>query len=216
MCKLFSFKSKKGMSEKDMKEQENVNTPNQAEEAGNVNSQAENQETPCAEEQLKESRKEKKKKQDKHEEEIKELKEKLSESNDKFLRLYSEFDNYRKRTSKERLDLLKTASEEMIVAMLPVLDDFERAMKSMEADENSRHFREGTELIYNKFKSLLEQKGLKKMESINQDFNPDIHEAIAQIPAPDENSKGKVIDEVEKGYCLHEKVIRFAKVVVAQ
>ena len=142
------------------------------------------------------------------------LEEELTEMKDKYLRLYSEFDNYKRRTSKERLDLLKTANQEMVVALLPVIDDFERARQSMQNAQDVTAVKEGVELIYNKLYSILQQKGLKPMEAVGVAFDADIHEAITQVPAPDENQKGKVIDEVEKGYYLHDKVIRFAKVVI--
>jgi len=142
------------------------------------------------------------------------LEEELTELKDKYLRLYSEFDNYKRRTSKERLDLLKTANQEMVVALLPVVDDFERARQSMQNAQDVASVKEGVELIYNKLFSLLQSKGLKPMEAKGATFDADVHEAITQIPAPDESLKGKVIDEVEKGYYLHDKVIRFAKVVI--
>ncbi len=157
----------------------------------------------------------KKSEKEKYEDTINDLGTKLTETNEKYLRLYSEFDNYRKRTSKERIDLSKTASEEMIINLLPVLDDFERALKAIEPNEQINALREGVDLIYNKLQLVLTQKGLKAMESIGNLFDPDLHEAIAQIPAQNEESKGKIIDEVEKGYYLFDKVIRYAKVVVA-
>ena len=166
-------------------------------------------------EKKKEKHEPKKTEKEKYEDTINELNIKIAELNDKHLRLYSEFDNYRKRTSKERIELSKTASEEIILNLLPVLDDFERALKAIEPNEQTATLREGVELIYNKMYSTLQTKGLKPMESIGTDFDPDIHEAIAQVPAPDEESKGKIIDEVVKGYYLYEKVIRHAKVVVA-
>ncbi len=157
----------------------------------------------------------KKSEKEKYEETVNELGTKLAETNEKYLRLYSEFDNYRKRTSKERIDLSKTASEDMIINLLPVLDDFERALKAIEPNEQVNALREGVDLIYNKLQLILTQKGLKAMESIGNLFDPDLHEAIAQIPAKDEESKGKIFDEVVKGYYLFDKVIRYAKVVVA-
>lgn len=137
----------------------------------------------------------------------------VAELKDKYLRLYSEFDNFRKRTSKERIDLIKTANEEVVIAVLPILDDFERALKSIGDDENQKTAKEGMELIYNKLFKSLEAKGLKPMITIGQAFDVELHEAITQIPAPSEELKGKIIDEVEKGYFLNDKVIRFAKVV---
>ena len=154
------------------------------------------------------------KKKDKSEEKVQELGEKLDELNDKYLRLFSEFDNFRKRTQKEKLELFKTASEDVIAALLPVLDDFERAMKASEENGVDKSHMEGVELIYNKFKKTLEQKGLECMESMGKEFDTDYHEAITNIPAPEPDMKGKVVDVIEKGYKLSDKVIRYAKVVV--
>ena len=137
--------------------------------------------------------------------------EKFAELNDKHLRLFAEFENFKKRTAKERMDLYKTAGESVLTALLPVLDDFERSIKANQKQED-----EGVVLIYNKLKSILETKGLKAMEDpIGQELNTDYHEAITNIPAPSDDMKGKIIDVVEKGYFLNEKVIRYAKVVVA-
>lgn len=141
---------------------------------------------------------------------------KIKELNDKYLRLYSEFDNYRKRTIKEKSDIIKTAGEEVFKAILPVIDDFERAIKANETTDDVEVVKQGVHLIYNKFKNSVHQKGLTSFESIGQTFDPDIMEAITYIPAADEAQKGKVIDEAEKGYKLGEKVIRFAKVIIAQ
>lgn len=159
----------------------------------------------------------KKKKETKKEEKAKEVKqeltteEKFAQLNDKHLRLFAEFENFKKRTAKERMDLYKTAGESILTALLPVLDDFERSIKANQKQED-----EGVVLIYNKLRSILETKGLKAMEEpIGQELNTDYHEAITNIPAPSDNMKGKIIDVVEKGYFLNEKVIRYAKVVVA-
>ncbi|MGB1988138.1 MAG: nucleotide exchange factor GrpE [Flavobacteriales bacterium] len=159
----------------------------------------------------------KKKKETKKEEKAKEVKqeltieEKFAELNDKHLRLFAEFENFKKRTAKERMDLYKTAGESVLTALLPVLDDFERSIKANQKQED-----EGVVLIYNKLRSILETKGLKAMEDpIGQELNTDYHEAITNIPAPSDDMKGKIIDVVEKGYFLNEKVIRYAKVVVA-
>ncbi|MEO8885166.1 MAG: nucleotide exchange factor GrpE [Mucilaginibacter sp.] len=142
------------------------------------------------------------------------LKEELSLANDKYLRLYAEFDNFRRRTTKERIDLLQTAGKETIVAMLPVLDDFERAVKSMSTATDINAVKEGVMLVQNKLTNILSQKGLKPMESIGTAFDADLHEAITNVPAPTDDMKGKVIDEMEKGYYLNDTVVRFAKVVV--
>lgn len=138
----------------------------------------------------------------------------LKEKDDKYLRLYAEFENYKRRTSAERMELFKTAGQEIMLAMIPVLDDFERALKAMETATDVNSVKEGIELVSHKFKNTLVSKGLKPMESIGQPFNADLHEAITNIPAPTEDMKDKVIDEVEKGYYLGEKVIRYAKVIV--
>jgi molecular chaperone GrpE len=147
---------------------------------------------------------------------VKELEQKAQELNDKYLRLYSEFDNYRRRTVKETSDIIKTAGEDVFKALLPVIDDFERAMKANEKIEDIAAIKEGVQLIYNKLKNMVQQKGLTPFESIGSAFDADTMEAITHIPAADESQKGKVIDEVEKGYKLGDKVIRYAKVVVAQ
>lgn len=138
----------------------------------------------------------------------------LKEKDDKYLRLYAEFENYKRRTSAERIELFKTAGQEIMLAMIPVLDDFERALKAMETATDINSVKEGVELVSHKFKNTLVSKGLKPMESVGQPFNADLHEAITNIPAPTEDMKDKVIDEVEKGYYLGEKVIRYAKVIV--
>jgi len=138
----------------------------------------------------------------------------VQQLNDKYLRLYAEFDNYKRRTQKERVELLQTAGKDVIVSLLPVLDDFDRALKAMETAADVAPVKEGILLVSTKLKNTLAQKGLKDVESINQTFDTDFHEAITNIPAPTEDLKGKVIDEVEKGYTLNDNVIRFAKVVV--
>ena len=141
---------------------------------------------------------------------------KLAESLDKYLRLSAEFDNYRKRTLKEKVDLLKAAGEECLVRIIPVLDDLERALPSINEAKELNPVKEGVVLIYNKFKDTLAQLGIKEIEARNQEFNTDLHEAITKIETQDENMKGKVIDIVQKGYYLNDKVIRFAKVIVGE
>ena len=140
---------------------------------------------------------------------------KLKEQHDKFLRLYSEFDNYRKRTIKEKFELIKNASEEIVCAILPIVDDFERAITLMENTDDTVALKEGEKLIYTKLLSILEQKGLQEMKCLGEPFNPDLQEAITQIPSTTEEDKGKVTVVTEKGYYLNEKVIRYAKVIVA-
>lgn len=142
------------------------------------------------------------------------LKAEMEEANKKYLRLYAEFDNYKKRTSKERVELLQTAGKDVISDLLPVLDDLNRALTAMEDTEVAASTKEGITLVANKLKATLQQKGLKEMISINEPFDPDFHEAVTKIPAPNEDMKGKVVDEILKGYLLNDKVLRYAKVVV--
>jgi molecular chaperone GrpE len=142
------------------------------------------------------------------------LKQEVAQLNDKYLRLFAEFDNYKRRTSQERRDLLQTAGKDVIISLLGVLDDFERADKAMEKATDVKQVKEGIDLVHHKLRSLLVQKGLMPMEAKGKTFDADIHEAITSIPAPSNDLKGKVVDEVEKGYLLNDKVIRFAKVIV--
>ncbi len=158
----------------------------------------------------------KKRGRSKSEKEIEKLKEQIEELNDKYLRLYSEFDNYRKRTAKERIELQKSASKDLIVALLPVLDDFERAIKAFEEHNLSDEAKKGIELIYNKLMTTLKQRGLEPMDAQGKDFDTDYHEAITEIPAPAEDMAGKVVDVVQRGYLLNGKVLRYAKVVVGK
>ena len=144
---------------------------------------------------------------------LEEEKAKYAELNDKYLRLFSEFDNFRKRTAKEKLDLTATASEYVIKDILPVLDDFERALQNMEKNGNEADL-QGVTLIFNKLKDTLKKKGLEEIEAMGVEFNTDEHEALTMIPAPEEGKKGKVLDVIQKGYKLNGKVIRFARVVV--
>ena len=144
---------------------------------------------------------------------LEEAKTKYAELNDKYLRLFSEFDNHRKRTAKEKLDLTATASENVIKDILPVLDDFERALQNMEKNGNESDL-QGVTLIYNKLKDTLKKKGLEEIDAKDAEFNTDEHEALTMIPAPEEDKKGKVLDVIQKGYKLNGKVIRFARVVV--
>lgn len=151
-----------------------------------------------------------------HSKEEKSYKEKYEEVNDKYLRLAAEYDNYRKRTLKERMDLTKTAGEDILVNILPVMDDFERALGSIDQAKEIEAVKEGIHLIYTKFKEFLKQRGIKEIDAIEKEFDTDLHEAVTKIPAPDEKLKGKVVDVIEKGYYLHEKVIRFSKVVIGE
>jgi len=147
------------------------------------------------------------------EEKIAALESSLAEMKEKNLRLLAEFDNYKKRTMRERLELLDTASKDVIIALLPVLDDFDRAKRHAE-ESTEEQFSEGMRLVYNRLYSILGSLGLKEMESMGETFDPHLHEAITEIPAPSEDLKGKVMDVIEKGYLLNDKIIRHAKVVV--
>lgn len=140
----------------------------------------------------------------------------LQEMKDKYVRLVAEFDNFRKRTAKERIELINTAGKDVITSMLEVLDDVNRAEQQIDKDENIESVREGAKLVFHKLRSTLQNKGVQPMESVGEDFNPDLHEAITEIPAPTPDMAGKVVDEVEKGYYLNGKLIRYAKVVVGK
>lgn len=141
----------------------------------------------------------------------------LKDSKDKYLRLAAEFDNFRKRTAKERLELFQTAGKDVIIDLLEVLDDSDRALAQLEKlDDTDKALKEGMILIVNKLKTILQSKGLKEMEALGAEFDPELHDAIAEIPAPDKKLKGKIVDEVTKGYYLNDKIIRHAKVVVGK
>lgn len=138
----------------------------------------------------------------------------IAELKDKYLRLYADFENFRRRTAKEKLEMISGASADTVKLILPIVDDFERAKVSFDSSTDIEALKEGVDLIYNKLYKALESKGLKAMESKGTDFDAEIHESIAQFPAPSEDLRGKVIDEIEKGYYLNDKVIRYAKVIV--
>jgi molecular chaperone GrpE len=147
---------------------------------------------------------------------VEECQKQINELQDRYIRLMAEFDNFRKRSLKERMELLKSAGEDVLVNILPVIDDFERGLDAIEKSSDIDAVKKGIELIYNKFKDFLVQRGVKEIDARNQDFNVDMHEAITKIPAPEENLKGKVVDVVQKGYYLNDKVIRYAKVVIGE
>jgi molecular chaperone GrpE len=149
------------------------------------------------------------------EEEVERLKEELQEQKDKYLRLFAEFDNFRKRSARESLEVRQTAGKEVIISLLDVLDDCDRAEKQLQATDDQA-LKEGVQLVFSKLRSVLQGKGLKAMQSINTPFDVEKHEAISEVPVPDPALKGKVIDEVQKGYYLNDKIIRFAKVVVGK
>ncbi|MGD0343042.1 MAG: nucleotide exchange factor GrpE [Bacteroidales bacterium] len=144
------------------------------------------------------------------------VEEKLAEMQDRYLRLSAEFDNYRKRTLREKMELTKHAGENILISIIPVMDDFERALKLMENASDGNAMKSGIDLIYNKFSEFLKQNGLKEIEALNKDFNVDVHEAVTKVPVQDESMKGKVVEVVVKGYWLNDKVIRYSKVVVGE
>jgi molecular chaperone GrpE len=144
------------------------------------------------------------------------LKKEIEEQKEKFIRLYADFDNFKRRNAKERVELIQTAGKEVIQSMLEVLDDCERAEKQMNQSTDLKQISEGIGLVFSKFRNILQSRGLKEMKSIGETFNPDFHEAITEISVQDENMKGKIVDEVEKGYTLNDKIIRFSKVVIGK
>ena len=164
----------------------------------------------------KETKKDKAHKKNKVEEQLEKAESELLELKDKHIRLQAEFDNYRKRTLKERMELLKTAGESVLIGILPVIDDFDRAVQTLDNVEEAGHLKDGVMLIYNKFQDFLKQNGVKEIEAKEQAFDTDLHEAITTFPAPTEELKGKIIDVVQKGYYLNDKVIRHSKVVIGE
>jgi molecular chaperone GrpE len=190
------------MAEKDVKESVNQTPENQAE--LDINSDENQSGTSHLNEEVAEGS------------EIEKIKAELEEAKDKLLRKVAEFDNFKRRNAKERLELIQTAGKEVITEMLDVLDDCDRAQKQLETSEDVASIKEGVMLVFNKLRNRLQSRGLKAMETRNQEFNPDLHEAITEIPAHSEELKGKVVDEVIKGYYLNDKIIRHAKVVVGK
>jgi len=162
------------------------------------------------------SKKSRRLKKDKSAEQIENLENLLAQKNDQYLRLSAEFDNYRKRTLKEKMELTKTAGESLLINILPVIDDFERALKSMHNATEIAPVKEGVELIYKRFSDFIRMNGVKEIEAVEKDFDTDLHEAITKIPSPTEELKGKVVDVIQKGYMLNDKVIRFSKVVIGE
>jgi molecular chaperone GrpE len=150
------------------------------------------------------------------ENEIEKLKAEIAETNDKYLRKVAEFDNFRKRNIKEKMELIQTAGKDVIIDLLEILDDCDRAQKQIEMLADAKEMKEGVLLVFNKLRNILQSRGLKPMKSVNEPFDPDLHEAITEIPAPSEDQKGKVLDEVVKGYYLNDRIIRHAKVIVGK
>ena len=200
-------KEDKDIKNQEINQEEKTQQDNNTEAKGKVEQENSEEQTTEAEES----------KQDTKQETTESLGNKLLEINDKYLRLYSEFENYRKRTNKERLEIIENASESLIKDILPIIDDFERALQTMEKedDEKIKNTKEGLTLIYKKLLSTLEYKGLKPINAKGEVFDENLHEAVSQLPAQNEEDKGKVFDEVQKGYYLNNKVIRYSKVVVS-
>lgn len=153
---------------------------------------------------------------DKKEKEIQELKKQVEEIQEKYLRLSAEYDNYRKRTLKEKIELAQSGGKDIIIGLLPVVDDFERAKTSLDNNHDIKAVKEGIDLIYTKFTDFLKARGVKEIESMHKDFDTDVHEALTKIPTPNKKLKGKIVDIIEKGYFLNDKVIRYSKVVVGE
>ena len=153
---------------------------------------------------------------EKKDQEIEDMRYKMSDINDKYMRLSAEFDNYRKRTLKEKTELIKTAGGDVLSDILPVVDDFERALQSMDNAENVGAVKDGVNIIFTKFKEFIKAKGIVEIDAMHQDFDTDLHEALTKIPAPKKKLKGKVVDVIQKGYKIDDKVIRYAKVVVGE
>lgn len=191
----------------------NTKTEEQGE---NIIDNVEKEETPEQNLENKESKEEESEKTDKEIDKLEEMEQKLAEMNDKFLRLYSDFENFRKRTSKEKLEMIQFASVETIKDILPIVDDYERAIDDLNKQDNiPETSKEGLQLVYTKLITFLTQKGVKPIEAKGEKFDENLHEAITQFPASDESQKGLVIEEVSKGYTMFDKVIRFSKVIVA-
>ncbi|HKJ43076.1 MAG TPA: nucleotide exchange factor GrpE [Sunxiuqinia sp.] len=193
--------------EKVQKEQETDVKDNTAQEAA-----VEKEDTKKA----KAKKEDKKSKKDKKEEQIESLENDIKEMKDKHIRLQAEFDNFRKRTMKEKMELIKTASEKVLVDILPVIDDFERALSTFSDISDEDPLKQGVILIYNKFQEFLKKNGIKEIEAKEKVFDTDLHEAITKIPAPTEELKGKIVDVIQKGYLMNDKVIRFSKVVIGE
>jgi molecular chaperone GrpE len=192
------------------------NKDNNGKATGDTWSQEEYSEDELAEENPSDSDADEEQASDKKIPEEKVLLEKLAEMQDKYLRLSAEFDNYRKRTLKEKMDISKYAGEELLKDILPVMDDFERAIKHMETSANCEGMKEGIDLIYVKLSDFLKRNGVKEIESLNSNFNVDLHDAVAKIPADEEDKKGKIVEVLLKGYYLKDKVLRHSKVVLGE
>lgn len=202
--------------EEQQKQQENPEELQDQQVAEKDQQEEEAQQTEEKDEEMFGKKKGKNKKENKLKDRIDELEQELAELKDKNLRLFAEFDNFRKRTAKERNHMVATAGQEVIRDLLPILDDIKRGEEQMEKTEDVESLKKGYELITKKLRDVLHNKGLKEMETIGKEFDPDLHEAITEIPAPTDDDKGKVLDEVERGYYLNDRILRHARVVVGK
>lgn len=213
---VFNFKMIKKMAKEDIKKETEELISEEVQDTETVKDTAEETNEDNNDLSDEETHNKMKSKKEKHEVVIQELGEKLADITDKHLRLQAEFDNFRKRTIKEKAELIKSGGESVIVHILPVIDDFERALNLLKELPDEDAGKKGTQLIYNKFKEFLKQNSVREIDALNLDFDVDLHEAITKIPTPDKKLKGKVVDVVQKGYTLNDKVIRFAKVVIGE
>lgn len=199
-------------NEKNNIQEENKEQTKQTEPNENINEQEE------VKDEKKQEKSESEKTDEKQDEKSLEekLQEEITELKDKYLRLSAEYDNYRKRTLREKMELTKSANSSVLLKLLPIVDNFERGLKSVETAEDINAVKEGMILIYNHFKEMLKQNGVKEIEAVNKEFDTDLHEAVTKIPAPEEELKGKVVDVIEKGYLLNETVLRYSKVVIGE
>ncbi len=207
-------KDRQSEAQQTVKESDNSKTAEKQAEEGFVGDKDEELLNP--EISVKEKKKEKEQESDKSEKKEEDTEVKLAELQDKYLRLSAEFDNYRKRTLKERIELTKSAGENVLISFLPVMDDFDRAISLMETTSDCKAMKEGIELIYGKMKDFLKQNGIKEIDALDKDFDTDLHEAVTKIPAAEKKKKGKVVDVIQKGYYLNDKIIRYSKVVVGE
>jgi molecular chaperone GrpE len=207
---------KKNQSQEEQQTQNKQQTENQKEEQEKTEDQEASVEQEEKQKEAKESEKEEKKSEKATEKQEKSDQEKLQEMQDKYLRLTAEYDNYRKRTLKEKMELTKSAGEDILNGLLPVMDDFERALQSIDDSDDLEAVKKGIHLIYSKFKDFMKQNGVKEIEAKEQEFDTDKHEAVSKIPAPSEELKGKVVDVVQKGYYLNDKILRYSKVVIGE
>lgn len=213
---------KMATEEKDVKGTANDKNNNEVNEVNKETKNGEKEDNSAEETEVKEkpskskNHKEKPSKEEELMAKLTDCEEKINELQDKYLRVSAEFDNYRKRTVKEKMELVKTAGDQLLSSLLPVVDDFERGLKTINEAKETDPIKEGINLIYNKFKDYLNQNGVREIEALNKNFNVELHEAISVTPAPNEEMKGKVIDVIEKGYTLNDKVLRYSKVVIGE